>query len=108
MTVDYKAIVDEAFAAAKEATNDYLAKHGDRDACGFAWVTIRPARGKLVSYLKSIGAGDKAYGGGFQIWNPSKSYTQAITAKEVGADAFANVIKKHLPDIQIYSGSRMD
>ena len=33
--------------------------------CGFAGVVIKPARGKLVSYLKSKGLGWKHYYGGF-------------------------------------------
>jgi hypothetical protein len=33
-------VVLEAVAEAAKATNDFLAKHGDRDCCGFAWVTV--------------------------------------------------------------------
>ena len=33
--------------------------------CGFAGVVIKPARGKFVSYLKSIGKGNKHYYGGY-------------------------------------------
>ena len=29
-----------ACQAAAKATEDFLAKHGDRDMCGFAWVTV--------------------------------------------------------------------
>ena len=50
-----------AFVAAK----DFLAKHGDRDACGFAWVTVYDVRSnsKLGKALAQVGF-RKAYGGG--------------------------------------------
>ena len=35
--------------------------------CGFAGVVIKPARGKFVSYLKSIGKGHKHYYGGWYV-----------------------------------------
>ena len=49
-------------------------------ACGFAWVTISPARGAFVTYLKSIDAGSKGYYGGYQIW--VREFGQSITRKE--------------------------
>src|SRR3990172_12033858 len=42
--------------------------HVSEGVCGFAWVTITPARGKMVQYLKSINEGGKGYYGGYQIW----------------------------------------
>jgi hypothetical protein len=93
-------------AAAQKATADFIAQHGERDACGFSWVTVNEkASTKLGRALKALGF-RKAYGGGLQLWNPSGSYTQAITAKEVGAKAYANVLRA--AGINAYSGSRMD
>jgi hypothetical protein len=102
--------VNEAFAAAQNATQETLNKHGDRDVCGFAWVTIRPGNGKLARYLKHIGEARPAYGGGLSVWNPGKSFTQALTAKEDGAQAFARVLrdKLGLGYKEVSAGSRMD
>ena len=104
---NFASIHATAVAAAQKATQDFLAKHGDRDACGFAWVTVHGVKlnTKLGKALKAAGFA-KAYGGGIQLWNPSGSYTQAITAKEVGAEAYAEVLQK--AGIKAYAGSRMD
>lgn len=99
--------VREAQAAAALATGEFLQKHGDRDACGFAWVTVyEKGSTKLGRALLKSGF-SKAYGGGLQWWNPSGSYTQAITAKEVGAEAAAKVLTEKL-GVKAYAGSRMD
>ena len=39
--------------------------HVSDGVCGFAGVVIKPARGKFVSYLKSLGMGYKHYYGGW-------------------------------------------
>jgi len=103
--------VQEAVALAKQeaakATEDFLAKHGDRDACGFAWVTVYE-KGSTKTGRALIKAGfSKAYSGGLQLWNPSGSWTQCITAKEVGAEAAAKVLAEKL-GVKAYAGSRMD
>ena len=99
--------VQEAKAEAAKATNAFLAQHGDRDACGFVWVTVyEKGSTKLGRALLKNGF-RKAYGGGLEMWNPSGSYTQAITAKEVGAEAAARVLTERL-GVKAYAGSRMD
>jgi len=96
-----------ATQAAQKATEDFLAKHGDRDACGFAWVTVyEKGSTKLGRALKAVGF-KPAYGGGLQLWNPSGSWTQCITAKEEGAEAYAKVLKSFGIE-KAYAGSRMD
>jgi len=108
MTVELNVpqIVAEARAAAAKATEQFLQTHGDRDACGFAWLTVyEKGSTKLGRALIKEGF-SKAYSGGLQLWNPSGSYTQAITAKEEGAIAAARVFEKH--GIKAYAGSRMD
>ena len=101
-------IHEEGIVAAQQATQDYLAKHGDRDCCGFAWVTCyEKGTSKFVRELKKLGF-RRSYSGGYELWNPSGSYTQCITAKEVGADAYIKVMRKYFPEIKIYSNSRMD
>ena len=99
---------NEAAQQARSATKAFLAKHGDRDACGFAWVTVYDVRSnsKLGKALATYGF-SKAYGGGLQLWNPSGNPTQCITAKEEGAEAYAKVLSSKL-GLKAYAGSRMD
>lgn len=94
-----------AFVAAK----DYLAKYGDRDACGFAWVKVWDVRSnsKLGKALAAVGF-SKAYGGGLQLWNPSGLGVQSISVLEAGAEAYAEVLKRELGLEKVYAGSRMD
>ena len=103
-----EAVIEEAFAAAAQATANYLAKYGECACCGFAWVNVTPGTSKVAKILKAKYNARKPYGGtGVQIWNPGKSYTQSITAKEEGAYAFASIIKDKL-GVDAYAGSRMD
>ena len=99
---------NKALVAAETATTDYINKYGEHDACGFAWVTAYVnGASKLGKSFKAQGF-DKAYGGGWQLWNPGKSFTQSISAKEAGANAYVAVVRAELPDVKIYSNSRMD
>ena len=101
------AVVLEAVAEAAKATNDFLAKNGDRDCCGFAWVTVYEKGSTKMGRALIKSGFSKAYGGGLQMWNPSGSHTQSITAKEVGAEAAAKVLTDKL-GVKAYAGSRMD
>ena len=94
---------NKALVAAETATADYINKYGEHDACGFAWVTAYVnGASKLGKSFKAQGF-DKAYGGGWQLWNPGKSFTQSISAKEAGANAYVDVVRAELPDVKIYS-----
>ena len=99
---------NEAMSAAAKAAEDFLAKHGDRDCCGFAWVSCyEKGTSKLIRAMKKLGF-SRSYSGGYQLWNPSKNHTQSITAKEEGARAYVDVFRKHFPGVKIYASSRMD
>lgn len=101
-------IYQEAVIAAVAATHDMVNRNPDTwYPCGFAWVNIKPARGKFVSYLKThhLGSTD-SYAGGYTIWNPSKHPTQWMDAKMAGARAFAAVLRKY--DIKATAYERMD
>lgn len=75
--------------------------------CGFAWVNIKPARGPFVNFLKEMKVGrTDDYYGGYTIWNPSDNSTQWMDAKEVGARAFAAVLKRY--GINCTVDTRMD
>jgi ribosomal protein S27AE len=101
--------VAKAKIAAQVATENFLATHGDRDSCGFAWATVYDVKLSTKVGKAFAAAGfSKAYGGGIQIWNPSGNWTQAITAKEKGAEAFCEVLRAEFPGIKAYAGSRMD
>ncbi len=72
--------------------------------CGFAGVVIKPARGKFVSYLKSIGIGNKHYYGGYYV--SVREFGQSLTRKEAYADAYAKVLGE--AGMSCYVDSRMD
>lgn len=103
------AVLEASIEAAK-ATRAYLAAHGDRDACGFAWVNIYGVRSnsKVGRALIAAGARKSWERGVLQFWNPAKSGTQSISALEEGADAFARVLKAKLGLEKVYAGSRLD
>ena len=73
-------------------------------ACGFAGVVIKPARGKFVSYLKSIGIGNKHYYGGYYV--PVREFGQSLARKEAYAEAYAKVLSEE--GMSCYVDSRMD
>ena len=111
-TFNLEAVQDacnEAGIQARTAAKAFLAKHGDRDACGFAWVDVYGVRSnsKLGKALQSFGF-RKSYTGSLQLWNPSQAGVQSISVLEAGAEAYAEVIKTKLGLDKVYAGSRMD
>lgn len=99
---------NEAAIQARTAAKAFYDTHGDRDACGFAWVNVWGVRSnsRLGKTLQSYGF-RKDYSGSLQLWNPSGSATQSINIKEAGAEAYARVITQRL-GIRAYAGSRLD
>ena len=97
----------EAQLEARMAARDFFEKHGDHDACGFAWVEIFGVKGntKLGKALAACGI-KKSYSGGLQMWNPSKMMVQNVDTLEAGADAAAAVFKSY--GFKAYAGSRLD
>ena len=95
------------FGAAREAAAAAHARIGERDACGFAWVTVFDVRSnsKLGKMLAEHGF-RKAYGGGLQLWDPSKHPTQSVSVLEAGASAMAAELKA--AGLTAYAGSRLD
>ena len=73
--------------------------------CGFAWVNIKPARGKFVKFLKDNNIGRKdSYYGGYTVW--VRGFGQSLARKESYARAFADVLTTN--GIKAYAMSRMD
>jgi hypothetical protein len=104
-----QAACEEASLAARKAAADFYNKHGDRDACGFAWVNVWGVRSnsRLGKTLQSYGF-RKDYTGSLQLWNPSKAGTQSISILEAGAEAYAQVLRDKLGLDKVYAGSRLD
>jgi len=100
-------VLCQARDAAQQAAVVAYAQIGERDACGFAWVTVYKVRSnsKLGKLLAKHGF-SKSYSGGLQLWNPSGHGTQSISVKEAGAYAYAEQLKAL--GIEAYAGSRMD
>lgn len=105
-----KDIVAEATCAATEAANLFFqTRLGGRDqyACGFAWVNIHGIKGntKLGRAMKEAGI-RQDYTKAFQLWNPSGMFVQNVDTLEAGAQACAEVLRKH--GFDAYAGSRLD
>lgn len=102
-----------ARAKAVEAVDAFTAKHGEPMYCGFANVSIHPARGRFVSIMKKAEVGSSGYGGGYRISyydimprDHKYAHTQSMSIKEEACDAFANELKKY--GLTVYSESRAD
>jgi hypothetical protein len=76
--------------------------------CGFAWVNIKPARGKFVTWLKSQGIGrTDTYYGGYTIWSPGGDRgSQSYERKMAAAAAFAKVLRSY--GIEAHASGRLD
>ena len=73
--------------------------------CGFAWVNIKPARGKFVKFLKDNDIGRKdCYYGGYTVW--VSEFGQSMHRKENYARAFTSVLREN--GLTAYNMSRMD
>jgi len=78
----------------------------DGGACGFAWVTVRPARGPFVTWCKKNEKGSKHWNTGWYFWGSHVWGGQSIERKEAGMKAFAEVLKGY--GLNATMGSRLD
>ena len=96
-----------------KAVDDFVAKHGEPLYCGFANVSIHPAKGRFVNILKKAGIGDKGYRGGYRIsyydimpqdhrWR----HCQSLDIKEIACEAFRDELRKY--GLTVYAESRAD
>ena len=95
------------------AVEEYVEKHGEPMYCGFANVSIHPARGRLVKFLKQMDIGSNGYKGGWRISyydmmpkGHRYGQTQSMDIKEEGCNAFADALEKY--GITAYMESRAD
>ena len=103
----------DARQQAVKAVDEYMKDKEEPMYCGFANVSVRPARGKFVSFLKKAAIGDNGWNGGYrisyyQIMPPDHKYrhTQSMDIKEVACDAFADALEKY--GLKAYMESRAD
>lgn len=102
-----------ALDAAQQAVDALIEQHGQQhpawNYCGFAWVAIRPARGKFVNALKKADLGYTGYKGGYQITPRVKiagPQAQSMNLKEEAATAYAKVLRDN--GIDAWMQSRAD
>ena len=98
---------------AVKAVDEFVKKHGEPLYCGFANVSIHPAKGRFVNILKKAGIGDKGYRGGYRIsyydimpqdhrWR----HCQSLDIKEIACEAFRDELRKY--GLTVYAESRAD
>ena len=107
----------EAQTAAKKAVADFLERwniqtggneYGEPMYCGFAWVDVAVDRtnSKEAKALESIGFKKSYRAKTMTMWDPAEHRGQSMDCKEVGAQAYAEVLRKH--GFNAYMGSRAD
>ena len=96
-----------------KAVDDYMKGKEEPMYCGFANVSIHPAKGRFVNILKKAGIGDKGYRGGYRISyydimpqdHPYK-HTQSMSIREEACEAFRDELRKY--GLTVYAESRAD
>ena len=112
--VDPTVMWNTAKDAAVFAVDEFMKDKEEPMYCGFANITIRPAQGKFVGWLKKQGIGDNGYRGGWRVsyydimpQTHKYRHTQSMTIKEIACDAFAKVLENQY-GLTVYSESRAD
>ena len=107
----------QATQNAKNAVGKFLAdwnsktggnEYGEPMYCGFAWVDVAVTRtnSREAKALESIGFRKSYRAKTMTLWDPAKHNGQSMDVKEVGAQAYAEVLQKH--GFKAYMGSRAD
>ena len=98
---------------AVKAVDDYMADKEEPMYCGFANVSIHPARGKFVAFMKKAGIGDNGFRGGYRIsyydiipQDHKYARTQSLDIKEIATEAFRDELRKY--GLTVYAESRAD
>lgn len=83
----------------------------DDGVCGVAYMTIRPARGPFVAWMKKNRKGDSGVYGGWTIspydLDPSLSRTQSMERKEAAMRAAREIFAAYFPTTKFSVQSRM-
>jgi hypothetical protein len=106
--MDIQAIKNEAFNAAVQAENAYLAQYGERAYCGFAWVDVFVDRtnSKEAKALAAVGFRKSYRPKTMNLWTCGNYNGQSMDVKEAGAHAYAEVLSKY--GFKAYMGARAD
>ena len=98
---------------AVEAVDAYVEKYGEPMYCGFANVSIHPAKGRFVNILKKAGIGSNGYRGGWRIsyydvmpQDHEYRSTQSMSIQEEACEAFRDELRKY--GLTVYAESRAD
>ena len=121
-TIDTQTITAQAETACRKAQQEFLDNwvnttggngYGEPMYCGFAWVTVYPEHkgntraGKAErAVLAQMGFRKDWTGKAYELWNPTGYRGQSMDVKEVGAQAYALVLRAH--GFTAYMGSRAD
>jgi hypothetical protein len=96
-----------------KAVDDFMENREEPMYCGFANVSIHPARGRFVAFMKKAGIGDNGYRGGYRIsyydimpQDHKYSHTQSLDIKEIATEAFRDELRKY--GLTVYAESRAD
>ena len=96
-----------------KAVDDYMKDKEEPMYCGFANISIHPARGRFVSFMKKADVGSNGYGGGWRISyydimpkDHQYSHTQSMSIKEEACEAFRDELRKY--GLTVYAESRAD
>jgi len=121
-TIDTQTITAQAEQACRKAQQEFLDnwvnttggnQYGEPMYCGFAWVTVYPEHkgntrdGKAErKILEAMGFRKDWTGKAYELWNPTGYRGQSMDVKEVGAQAYAEVLRS--AGFKAYMGSRAD
>ena len=121
-TIDTQTITAQAEQACRKAQQQFLDNwvnttggnsYGEPVYCGFAWVTVYPEHkgntrlGKAErAVLAQMGFRKDWTGKAYELWNPGNYAGQSMDVKEVGAQAYAEVLRG--AGFKAYMGSRAD
>ena len=96
-----------------KAVDDYMKGKEEPMYCGFANVSIHPAKGRFIKILKGAGIGDKGFRGGYRIsyydimpQDHQYRMTQSLDIKEIACEAFRDELRKY--GLTVYAESRAD
>ena len=94
-----------------KAVDDYMIGKEEPMYCGFANVSIHPAKGKFVSFMKTANIGDtyKGYRISYYDIMPTDHqyrHTQSLDIKEIATEAFRDELRKY--GLTVYAESRAD
>tara|TARA_B100000085_G_scaffold196168_1_gene179888 strand:- start:203 stop:583 length:381 start_codon:yes stop_codon:yes gene_type:complete len=110
------ALHEQAKQAAKTAVFDFIQdwtektggnEYGEPMYCGFAWVELPEMKlsTKIGKAWEKVGF-KKSWSRGLTLWDPAEHRGQSMDCKEIGAQAYAEVLRAY--GIKAYMGSRAD